>query len=268
MKIIHYCWFGGAIPPDVETRVRRWRLLHPTWSIQQWNNTNVSLDQCSYARAAATTRSWAYLSDYVRLHVLHEEGGVYLDTDVELLQPLDPLVDEALHVGYMHNCALGTALIISPARHALIRELLTFYEQLNGDRMLNNNAVFTEYFLQEVPDFKLDGRSWQKHGISVHPKTFFEQPDLRRRGYAVHLYNRSWDNPTAKKLSQHRMEPGMLFVLKRTLRSLLEEARCFYLRHFLRDRWHLPLKVPTLPLSFCGPVTRPAHGTQSDESSN
>ena len=250
MKILHYCWFGGKLQPNVEARINRWRALHPTWKVQEWNDANARFDKCLYARTAATTHSWAYLSDYVRLQALYEHGGVYLDTDVELLQPIDELADGALHMGYMHNCALGTAVIISPPRHPVIRHLLAFYEQLEGRRMINNNAVFTEYFLQEVADFKLDGASWSGPTVAIHSKRIFEQPGLFRRGYAVHLYNQSWGQPKNQESSLQRGGGDILFALKRMFRSWLEESRCVYFRYYLRDRYNLPVHPPALGLSF------------------
>jgi len=250
LQLIHYCWFGGKLPPDVGARLKRWHTLHPEWQLREWKEADVAFSDCEYAQAAASTHSWAYLSDYVRLQALFEHGGVYLDTDVELLKPLDPLIDGALHIGYMHNCALGTAVIVSPPRHPIIGHLLAFYRRVGSKRMINNNAVFTEYFLQEVSSFKLDGRPWSGPGIFVHPKTSFEQPDLRHRGYAVHLFNQSWKAVQSKAATTYSNNLGGRFMVKRMLRSLLEESRCFYLRYYLRDRYRLPVRVPKLNLSF------------------
>lgn len=238
------------MPSSMNERLIRWRHRNPTWKLKQWSSADCELNKCLYTASARRKQLWAYCSDYVRLYALYEQGGVYLDTDVELLNSLDPLADGALHVGYMHNCALGTAVIVSPPGHAVIGELLAFYEQLDGEQMINNNAVFTEYFLQEVPAFKLDGRLWKCPGICVHPKTAFEQPNLLNRGYAVHLFNQSWSSAGTRNGTLHHTEPGTIFALKRKARALLEESRCFYLRYHLRDRYRLPVQVPKLKLSF------------------
>jgi len=235
---------------DAQERVKRWTGLHPGWQIRTWSSADFDLGKSIYAAEARRRKQWAYCSDYVRLRALSEHGGVYLDTDVELLKPFDPLADGVLHLGYMHNCALGTAVIVSPPRHPLIGKLLTFYEQLAADEMINNNAVFTEYFLQEVPAFRLDGRPWRGPGVRVHPKTTFEQPDFRHRGYAIHLFNQSWNNRKGNSGALLGAKSGRLFTLKRILRSLLEQSRCFYLRYYLRDRYRLPVRVPKLNLSF------------------
>jgi len=238
------------MPKSMNERLARWMHRHPNWQLRRWSIADVDFSNCLYAASAHRQQLWAYCSDYVRLRALYEQGGIYLDTDVELLRCLDPLADGALHIGYMHNCALGTAVLVSPPGHPVIGKLLAFYEQLNGKQMINNNAVFTEYFLQEVSAFKLDGRLWRSPGICVHPKTTFEQPDFLHRGYAVHLFNQSWNSAGKKDGALHRAKPGTLFALKRTARALLEESRCVYLNYYLRDRYQLPVRVPTLTLSF------------------
>jgi hypothetical protein len=253
LRTIHYCWFGGSLPQDVEDRIRRWREFHPDWQIREWNLQNSPVEACAYAQHARQSNAWAYLSDYVRLHALYAYGGVYFDTDVEVLRPFDTLLDEDFHLGYMHNCALGTAVMVSPAKHFLVKGLLHFYEHLRTERMINNNAIFTEYFLGEVSGFRLDGCLWRGPKLTVHPKTAFEQPGLRQRGYSIHLFNRSWSHSPKCGRAEDRAKPGLIFALKRLLRSKLEESRCVYLRQHLRDRYKLPLQVHQLALPVAMP---------------
>jgi hypothetical protein len=247
MKTLHFCWFGSAVPSAVSARLDRWQKLHPSWTIRQWNKSNIDVSECAYAQACLLRRDWAYLSDYVRLKVLAKEGGVYLDTDVELLKPLDTLIDASFHIGYMHNCALGTAVMISPSNHLLLAKLIAKYRTLPPDRGVNNNAILTEFFLKHVEGFRLTGRSWSTPNIRVHPKTWFEQPTLDQTGgFGLHLFNRAWDtkaiNPAQREITQTKI----LFFLKRRLRCMYEELRCVYLPYYLRDRFHLALR-PKLP---------------------
>ena len=240
MKILHFCWFGSPLPTDVSSRLDRWQKLHPSWTIRQWNESNINVSGCAYAEACLQRRDWAYLSDYVRLQALAKEGGVYLDTDVELLKPLDVFIDDSFHIGYMHNCALGTALMISPPQHPLLLNLIAQYQTLPSNCGINNNAILTEFFLKHVEGFRLTGKSWSNKAISVHPKTWFEQPTLSRLGgFGIHLFNRAWDEKATHPAQQIIPRTRILFFLKRRLRCIYEELRCVYLPFFLRDRFRL-----------------------------
>ena len=145
-KTIHYCWFGSQVPAEIRDRIGRWQKLHPGWEIKKWDESNIEVKGCPYAEARLKERQWAYLSDYVRLQALWVEGGVYLDSDVEILKPLDIFLDNTFHIGYMHNCALGTAVMASPAQHPLLASLINEYQRLPADRAINNNAILTEFF--------------------------------------------------------------------------------------------------------------------------
>jgi hypothetical protein len=244
---IHFCWFGSPLPLDVSARLDRWQKLHPSWSIRHWNESNIDVAGCAYAQACLDRKDWAYLSDYVRLQVLAKEGGVYLDTDVELLKPLDNFMDSSFHIGYMHNCALGTAIMISPATHSLLARLIAKYRTLPPNCGINNNAILTEFFLKHVEGFQLTGRSWSADNIRVHPKTWFEQPTLDQAGgFAIHLFNRAWDPKAVHPAQQTITQTKILFFLKRRIRCLYEELRCVYLPFYLRDRFRLPL-LPNSP---------------------
>lgn len=247
MTYIHFCWFGSQLPQDLAARLARWQKLHPSWAIREWNESNIDVSGCAYAQACLQRRDWAYLSDYVRLQVLAKEGGVYLDTDVELLKPLDVFIDGSFHIGYMHNCALGTAVMISPSNHPILGRLIAQYQNLPPNRGINNNAILTEFFLKHVEGFLLTGKSWSSPNIRVHPKTWFEQPTLSQAGgFAIHLFNRAWDSRATHPTHQAITHRNILFFLKRRLRCIYEELRCVYLPFYLRDRFHLPLQ-PKLP---------------------
>ena len=87
-KIIHYCWFGGAVPDAVKRNVESWSKMHPDFDIYEWNDENTPMPDIPYALDALASHRYAHYSDVVRLLVLLRYGGWYLDADVELLRPL------------------------------------------------------------------------------------------------------------------------------------------------------------------------------------
>lgn len=94
-KLIHYCWFGGKpIPKKTIKYIESWKKICPSYEIKQWNESNVDFSECSYAVEAYRKRKWAFVSDYVRFKVLYEYGGLYFDTDVELIKPIDYIISK------------------------------------------------------------------------------------------------------------------------------------------------------------------------------
>lgn len=84
-KIIHYCWFGGKpLPEEAKCFIDTWKKYCPEYHIQQWNENNFDINQNQYCREAYAAKKWAFVADYVRLKVLYEYGGIYMDTDVEI----------------------------------------------------------------------------------------------------------------------------------------------------------------------------------------
>ena len=93
-KIIHYCWFGGNPLPDIVQKcIESWKKYCPDYEIIKWDESNFDVNCCDYAKEAYEAKKWAFVSDYCRFYVLNKQGGIYLDTDVELIKPIDNLLD-------------------------------------------------------------------------------------------------------------------------------------------------------------------------------
>lgn len=193
---IHYIWLGGEKPRPVIANLDRWARLNPEYQLCEWNEQNLDLSGETYALEALKERRYAFASDVARLQVLHSVGGIYLDVDVELLRPLRemPLNGNHLTIGYMYEYALGTAFIASPPKHPVVRSLLKEYASIRQGCRPVNNTIFTDFFVNEVRGFRLDGRAWTdpEQGISIHSKDVFEQPSLGARGCSIHHCVGSW----------------------------------------------------------------------------
>ena len=93
-KVIHYCWFRKKEKSDLINRcINSWRKYYSDYQIIEWNENNFNIDVCEYTHQAYLAGKWAFVSDYARLKIIYENGGIYFDTDVELKQSLDKFLE-------------------------------------------------------------------------------------------------------------------------------------------------------------------------------
>lgn len=195
IKKIHYCWFGGKKPELVKNNIETWAVLNPDYEIKEWNETNSNLENNKFAQNALKNKKWAFVSDIARLHALLAEGGFYFDTDVELCRPLRELniPKDKLTMGYMYDCALGTAVMYAPPNHYILKNILNLYEYVKEECYPVNNTIFTDYFINNVSNFLLNGKKWENEFVKIFPKEFFEQPAfIRTHGFSIHHCSNSW----------------------------------------------------------------------------
>lgn len=135
-KVIHYCWFGKK-PKDksVLKCMRSWKKYCPDYEIIEWNETNFDINVIPYTAQAYACGKWAFVTDYVRLRVIYEYGGIYLDTDVELKKTLDSLLSNNAFLGfekmgdvYQINTGIGFGAVCG---HPLIKKLMESYHSLS-----------------------------------------------------------------------------------------------------------------------------------------
>lgn len=197
IKKIHYCWFGGEKPDAVKRNVEHWAQLNPDFEICEWNESNVDVSEYEFGRRALACEKWGFLVDTIRPQKLVEEGGFYIDADVELIRPLSDLEEqtdkERLLIGHIYDCALGTAILYSPKSHPYLVDILHSYNYIQPEKWPVSNTIFTAYFVNRVSGFLLNGRAWENELCRLYPKEFFEQPSfIRSRGVSIHHCCGSW----------------------------------------------------------------------------
>ena len=103
-KVIHYCWFGRGQMPELALKcIESWKKFLPDYEIKEWNEDNFDLDSYPYTREAYDKRKYAFVTDVVRLHALYNEGGIYMDTDVEVLKPLYSFLHHTAFSGFEND---------------------------------------------------------------------------------------------------------------------------------------------------------------------
>ena len=129
-KIIHYCWFGGGpISAESQKCMESWKKYCPDYKIIEWNDQNFDISTNRYAQQAYAAKKYAFVSDYARLAVLYEYGGIYLDTDVELVRPLDELLELPGFMGFQTNNEVATGLGFGARKgNSVVQALLRDYD--------------------------------------------------------------------------------------------------------------------------------------------
>ena len=128
-KIIHYCWFGKTdLPDDVKFYISTWKKYCPNYEIKEWNEDNFDVNQNLYCKEAYEAKKWAFVSDYVRLKVLCDYGGIYMDTDVEVCKSFDDLLKYNAWSGFESDTGISTGMLAASKNNSWIKYLLTYYE--------------------------------------------------------------------------------------------------------------------------------------------
>lgn len=135
-KVIHYCWFGhNKLPSDTKKCIETWKKFCPDYEIKEWNESNFDIDSCKFVRQAYDNKEWAFVSDYARLKILYDNGGVYLDTDVELLKNIDFLLNSSFFacVSQVEDlCSTGLGYG-AEARNPVVQKMMSIYESIEFD---------------------------------------------------------------------------------------------------------------------------------------
>ena len=140
-KVIHYCWFGKGKMPDLALKcLESWKKYCPDYVIKEWNEDNFDLDLYPYAREAYDNRKFAFVTDVVRLYALYHEGGIYMDTDVELVNSIDKFLHHTAFSGFESEKNVPTGIMASVKGGTWVQENLDVYTNrkfVNSDGTLD-----------------------------------------------------------------------------------------------------------------------------------
>ncbi len=214
-KIIHYCWFGrGKLPPLAQKCIASWKKYLPDYEIKEWNEDSFDVNQIPYTREAYAEKKYAFVSDYARFKILHDYGGLYFDTDVEVIRPMDDIIARGAFMGLEED--ISSDLSANPGLGLGCAPGLLFYKKVinhystlrfkkaNGE---NNTTtvvqIVSKLFLEQ--GLKPHRGIMECEGISIYPADYFCPKSMRTgiititlNTYSIHHFTASWHSPREK----------------------------------------------------------------------
>lgn len=212
-KVIHYCWFGHNDFPQLAKKcIASWRIFFPDYEIKEWNEDNFDVNSIPYTAQAYKHKKYAFVSDYARFKILYEYGGIYFDTDVEVIKSLDDILAKGAFFGLENEnffaCNPGLGFACEPKSHVL-KEMLDLYANMQFETTSGgiNKKTIVEYFSEMLLSKGLQPTS----GIIKFEEAFFYPAEffcpkpsefgkiqITENTRTIHHYAASWVGPKQK----------------------------------------------------------------------
>lgn len=257
-KIIHYCWFGHNPKPKLaEKCIESWKKYCPDYQIIEWNEDNFDVKKNRYCKEAYEAGKWAFVTDYARLYILYNYGGVYFDTDVELRKNIDEVLNNHCFMAIenstrriMVNTGLGMG---AEKKIPVIKEMMDCYENIgfydeNGNQDTTtctdrNGSVLKKYGYVEKNCFQ------NIEGVRIYPTEYFSPMEMEsgklyitKNTFSIHHYSLSWtskENQLARKKYIRKLKKKNVFYNIRVLPnnvllSVLGEERYLHLKKWMK----------------------------------
>lgn len=203
-KKIHYCWFGkGEKSKLIQDCIASWKRVCPDYEIVEWNEDNFDLECIPYVASAYKAKRYAHVTDYARLKIVYENGGIYLDTDVELIASLDRFLSHDSFFAMQHSMEVASGLGFGAvAGAAILAELMENYEHkpcAERDSFLSETCVETDKPVFERRGLAPTNKVMYLEDTVVYPPRFFDPKDfetgkttLTEDTVSIHHYSRTW----------------------------------------------------------------------------
>ncbi len=249
-KKIHYCWFGkNPLPKFAKKCIKSWKKYCKDYEIIEWNEDNFDISSAPlYVRQAYEAKKWAFVTDYVRLKVVYENGGIYLDTDVELIKNIDFLLDNRAYFGFETKEYIATGLGFGAEKHCgILKEMMEDYDDIpflledgsfdSTPCPVRNTEVFKKYNLKQ------DGSLQNINGCLLLPRDYLNplsyakvEKNITENTVSIHWFSGSWLPPeqqnqmeefkqALKKKRRLERKDKLIHLPNRALKRILGEER-------------------------------------------
>ena len=236
-KIIHYCWFGrGEMPKLARKCLESWKKYCSDYEIMEWNEDNFDIDSNEYIKEAYAKKKFAFVSDYVRLYALYKYGGIYMDTDVEVLNNFDSILHDQCVFGFEEANYIATSFMAAEPRNQTIKE---FFDLYANESFINENGTLnTQTNVGRLTSLLTDkglmrnNKMQRIDGAVIYPKEYFSPYDYincvderTENSYCIHWYYVSW-MPKTERIKKLLKKTAVRVLGKQTMVSLRSKFKC------------------------------------------
>ncbi len=249
-KIIHYCWFGGNPLPERDQKcIESWTKYCPNYKIMLWDESNYDVTKNKYMHQAYQEKKWGFVPDFARLDIIYNYGGIYLDTDVEIVRNLDELLREKAFMGFEDHKFINPGLGFgAEPKHSGIGELLKIYDfrlfrlgdgtldttpspQLNTEMLVAHGAVMND-------------QKQNIMGITLYPTEYFCPKSyetgklvLTDNTFSIHHFNASWKSDLSKDILQMKWKLNEKYRSRLLIKvmSVVSIYRKYYRKKFMLE---------------------------------
>ena len=256
-KTIHYCWFGHNPKPKLALKcIKSWKMRCPDYEIIEWNEDNFDISSCPlYVRQAYEAKKWAFVTDYVRLKVVFDHGGIYMDTDVELKKPLDALLGYQGYFGFEDGVHIATGLGFGAVKGLpILQEIMDDYEDIPFIREdgsfdtetcpCRNTKVIVRHGLKlDNSKQVLDDDILILPSECLCPVSYFDgSKNITENTISVHWFHASWQSDELRRKHEEAIERRkteqrkdyVIHIPNRVVRTILGAERYEKLKSILK----------------------------------
>lgn len=203
-KIIHYCWFGGkTISSNLNKYIEGWKKILPDYEFMLWDESKFNVNSVTWTKEAYKAGKFAFVADYVRIYALSQFGGIYLDTDVQVIKTFNPFLKHNAFLSFEGDeCLIGTAVIGATKDASFLLEMLDYYKNnrfmIENMGLIQNTTLLQNIFIRMGLELNNKYQSIGD-GIKLYPLDFFSAKIVQRDEYhitentvCIHQYNMSW----------------------------------------------------------------------------
>ena len=224
-KIIHYCWFGrNPLPASAQKCIASWRNFMPGYEIKEWNEDNFDVNIIPYTQRAYEAKKYAFVSDYARYWILYHYGGIYFDTDVEIIKPLDEIIERGPFMGIEKGAIYNHLPMVNPGLGIGAESQHPFYEKMlekyYDHPFLLSNGVRNPDAVVKMTTIELQSRGLSISNmvqnvcnIWIYPSDYFCPMDsttgvlsITERTVSIHHFVGSWMNQDFLYFFRHKLK--------------------------------------------------------------